>query len=179
MFHATSVLWNFLCNRSKTVLLFPQDVFTPLSLKRYWEIIVPSPPVFPLLSAQTCFESRPVLKRLFDTDVENRTPSTVHQTPSHNIDRQKSEPHRSTETLSIRDTFKCIFPDKMIDPIIKQTNKKTKKICEAYNSQNPEKKQLLWENLTESEFYDFLEILIISDVNNSKTDHTLNVWKRL
>lgn len=77
-----------------------------------------------------------------DRTMWNQLPPSHHQTPSHNIVRQRSGPHRSTETLSIRDIFKCIFSDEMIDIILRHTNKKARKIYETYNSNNPTKKEL-------------------------------------
>lgn len=53
-----------------------------------------------------------------DKTVWSKTPPQVHQTPSHNVLRQRSGPHRSTETLSIGDTFKRIITVEMVDLIV-------------------------------------------------------------
>ena len=50
-----------------------------------------------------------------DNTVWSKTVPTVRQTPSYNKLRQKSGPHKSTETLSIADTFKKIMTAEMID----------------------------------------------------------------
>lgn len=105
----------------------------------------------------------------------NQVPPAHHQTPSHNVVRQRSGPHRLTETLSIRDTFKCIFSDEIIDIILRHTNKKAKQVYEAYNSLT--KKQLEWIDLTVREVDAFLGLLITSGVNHSNAQYTRDMWK--
>ncbi|KAI4487105.1 hypothetical protein M0802_012019 [Mischocyttarus mexicanus] len=53
-----------------------------------------------------------------DNTVWSQTPPIQHQTPSRNIFRQRSGPHRSTETLSISETFKRVFNVEMVDRIV-------------------------------------------------------------
>lgn len=102
----------------------------------------------------------------------NRTPTTDYQTPPCNISIDQSGPHESTATLSIRDTFKCIFSDEMIDMIIRHTNTKAK---QEYHENRAEKQQ--WQDLTVREIETFLGILITSGVNNSKLDDEQTMWK--
>ncbi|XP_018407391.1 PREDICTED: piggyBac transposable element-derived protein 4-like [Cyphomyrmex costatus] len=112
-----------------------------------------------------------------DGTVWNQLPPDFHQTPAHNVVRQRSGPHQSTETMSVCDTFRCIFTDEMIDIIIRHTNKKAKRVYETYNTNNPTKTQLEWKDLTVREFNLFLGILITSGVNHSNTQYGLDMWK--
>lgn len=50
-----------------------------------------------------------------DKTVWSTSPPEIHQTASHNLLRQRSGPCRSTETLSIGETFKKIVTVEMID----------------------------------------------------------------
>lgn len=111
-----------------------------------------------------------------DKTVWNKTPPQVHQTPSHNVLRQRSGPHRSTETLSIRDTFTKIITVEMVDLIVRCTNKKANKVYDHYNVMNPNS-QRSWKPVTSQEMYAFFGILICSGVNNSNIDHTSEMWK--
>lgn len=71
----------------------------------------------------------------------SRTPNHIQgQTSVRNIVRQRSGPHRSTETLSISATFKCIFTNEMVDIIIRHTNKKATSEYKKYNEKYPTKK---------------------------------------
>jgi len=112
-----------------------------------------------------------------DGTVWNQLPPNFHQTSTHNIVRQRSGPLRSTETMSVCDTFKCIFTNEMIDIIIRHTNKKAKHVYETYNTNNPTKTQLEWKDLTVREFNSFLGILITCGVNHSNTQFSLDMWK--
>lgn len=112
-----------------------------------------------------------------DKTIWSKTSPIQHQIPTHNILRQRSGPHRSTETLSISETFKRVFTAEMVDLIVRHTNKKASTVYEIYNEKNPTKKQLIWTNLILQEFYAFLRILIMSGTNNSNTVHSLEMWK--
>ncbi|XP_071567686.1 piggyBac transposable element-derived protein 4-like [Temnothorax nylanderi] len=111
-----------------------------------------------------------------DNTVWLKTPPQVHQTLSHNILRQRSGPHKSTETLSVRDTFTKIITPEMVDLIIRHTNRKAEEVYNKYNAENPNS-QRSWKAVTPQEFYAFSGILICSGVNNSNTDHTSEMWK--
>lgn len=107
-----------------------------------------------------------------DQTVWARRPMPQYQTASHNILRQRSDrPHKSTEMLTISDTFKTIFTAEMVDIIVRHTNSKALSTYNAYNLQNPEKKKLKWNNLSVNEFHAFLGVLIMSGANNSNNDH--------
>ncbi|XP_018395958.1 PREDICTED: piggyBac transposable element-derived protein 4-like [Cyphomyrmex costatus] len=110
-----------------------------------------------------------------DKTVWNKTPFYQHQIASHNIIRQRNGPHRSTETLSISNTFKKIFTVHMVDIIIRHTNKKALSVYAAFNAAHPDSKRE-WKPVTVQEIYSFMAILICSGVNNSNTDHTSDMW---
>jgi len=112
--------------------------------------------------------------------VWNKLPPAHHQTPLHNIVRQRSGAHRLTETMSVYDTFKCILSNEMIDIVLRHTNKKARKVYEAYNTNHPPEKQRKWIDITEREFDAFLGLLITSGVNHSNVQnvqHTMHMWK--
>ena len=111
-----------------------------------------------------------------DNTVWQKNPPSQHQTAIHNIVRQRAGPHRSTDTLTISDTFKKIFPIEIINIIVRHTNKKASVMYEEYNAQN-RGKTLTWTAVTSSEMYAFLGVLICAVANNSNTDHTTDMWK--
>ncbi|XP_072383827.1 uncharacterized protein [Diabrotica undecimpunctata] len=74
-----------------------------------------------------------------DKTIWQRKPFTASRTLKRNLLREKTGPVRSTKTLSIRDTFKCVFSDVMCDIIIRETNRKANSVCENYNVENPDK----------------------------------------
>ncbi|KAL4084072.1 hypothetical protein QTP88_029388 [Uroleucon formosanum] len=76
-----------------------------------------------------------------------RKPFYRHQTARCNVLRQRSGPHKTISTYA------------------------------TYNEDNPDKKQLKWNNLTSQEFRAFLGVLIMSGANNSNTDHTTEMWR--
>lgn len=112
-----------------------------------------------------------------DGTVWSRTPPSQHQAAVRNIARQRSGPHRSTETLSICDTFKKIVTSEMIDIIVRYTNKKATAVYKNYNETHPARKQAVWKYLISCELYAFFGILIAAGANNSNTDHTTDMWK--
>ena len=67
----------------------------------------------------------------------------------------------------------------MMDIIIRHTNKKATAVYKTYNETHPTRKQAVWKDLTPSELYGFLGILIAAGANNSNTDHTTDMWKTL
>ncbi|XP_014098495.2 uncharacterized protein [Bactrocera oleae] len=107
-----------------------------------------------------------------DKTVWNKTPPTQHQTAAHNVVRRRSRPHRSTETLSISETFKKIFTYEMVDIIVRHTNKKAETIFQEYNP-NHTNLQHQWKPVTIPEIYWFFGILICAGANNSNTDHDM------
>jgi len=106
-----------------------------------------------------------------------RKPFYRHQTARCNVLRQRSGPHKSTELLSMSHTFQKIFTAEMVDIIVRHTNAKAISTYATYNEDNPDKKQLKWNNLTSQEFRAFLGVLIMSGANNSNTDHTTEMWR--
>lgn len=111
-----------------------------------------------------------------DKTVWSKTPPDVHQAASHNVVRQRSGPARSTETLSIVDTFKKIVTVEMVDLIVRYTNQKAKQVYDTYNATNPESTRS-WRPVTTQEIYAFMGVLIAAGVNNSNNDHTSEMWK--
>ncbi|XP_074115706.1 uncharacterized protein LOC141538227 [Cotesia typhae] len=94
-----------------------------------------------------------------DKTVWSKTPLTQHQTATHNIVRQRSGPHRSTEMLSISETFKKIFTYEMVDIIVRHTNKKAEATYQHYNVNHPDSLHQ-WKPITIPETYSFFGILI-------------------
>lgn len=105
----------------------------------------------------------------------SKTPPSQHQTAAHNVVRQRSGPHRSTEMLSISETFKKIFTYEMVDIIVRHTNKKAEATYQNYNADHPDS-QHQWKPVTIPEIYSFFGILICAGANNSNTDHTFDMW---
>nr|XP_022906882.1 uncharacterized protein LOC111418576 [Onthophagus taurus] len=103
-----------------------------------------------------------------DKTVWSKTPPQVRQTPSHNVLRQRSGPHRSTESLSVQDTFKTIITVEMVDLIVCYTNNKATKVYNNYNGNNPDS-QRLWKPITIQEMYAFIGVKIwwICDAENA------------
>ncbi|CAL1687546.1 unnamed protein product [Lasius platythorax] len=112
-----------------------------------------------------------------DGTVWEQTVPVHHQTPAGSIIRKRSGPHRSTNTLSIRDTFRCFFSPEMIDVVLKCTNQKACAVYNEWNRKNPDKNQKVWKSVTSREFEAFLGILITAGANHSNTDHTTDMWK--
>uniref|UniRef100_A0A6P7GDH1 Coiled-coil domain-containing protein 1-like n=1 Tax=Diabrotica virgifera virgifera TaxID=50390 RepID=A0A6P7GDH1_DIAVI len=56
-----------------------------------------------------------------DKTIWQRKPFTASRTLKRNLLLEKMGPVRPTKTLSIRDTFKCVFSDVMCDIIIRET----------------------------------------------------------
>jgi len=112
-----------------------------------------------------------------DKTVWSRKPFPQHQSERRNILKEKCGPHKSTQMLSISDTFKKYFTVEMVDIIVRHTNAKANSTYAAYNSQIPEKIQLKWDNLTVTEYYAFLGVLIMSGANNSNNDHSTEMWR--
>ncbi|KAF2879851.1 hypothetical protein ILUMI_26308 [Ignelater luminosus] len=73
-----------------------------------------------------------------DKTVWHRTPPKTGRVRKHNILREKSGPTKSTQMLSICETFKCIFSDVMCNIIIRETNRKANSVYAAYNVENLE-----------------------------------------
>lgn len=104
-------------------------------------------------------------------------PLPQHQAAVRNIVRQRAGAHRSTETLSICDTFKKIMSNEMIDIIVRCMNKKALTVYEEYNNKHLENEPRVWKNVTSREMYAFLGILIYTGANNSNTGHVSEMWK--
>lgn len=90
-----------------------------------------------------------------DETVWTRTPTRQHQV-AHNILRKRSGLHRSSQNLSIRDTFKKILISEIVDIIVRCTNKKAKAVYRKYNEDHPTSTQREWKDLTSDEFYAFV-----------------------
>lgn len=103
------------------------------------------------------------------------TPPHEHQTGVRNVLRQRSGPHRSTETLSISETFKKIFTENMVAIIVRHTNQKASSTYANYNADHPHS-QRQWKPVTIPEIYSFIAVLICAGANNSNTDHTFDMW---
>ena len=111
-----------------------------------------------------------------DGTIWNKEPPFHHQTPSYNIIRERNGPHRSTQMLSIRDTFNVIFSNEIVDIIVRHTNRKATAVYEKFNSDNPTKWKT-WKSLTTEQLSAFIGILITAGVNNSNVDHIYDMWK--
>ena len=112
-----------------------------------------------------------------DKTVWSKLPLSQHQVAVRNVVRQRTGTHKTTETLSISETFKKIMSNEMIDIIVRCTNKKASAVIEDYNRNNPEKEPRIWRNISTQEFYAFLSVLICAGANNSNTDHVNEMWK--
>lgn len=85
----------------------------------------------------------------------------------------KSGPDRLTATMSICNTFKCIFIPEIIDIIVHHT--KVRSLYQPFNEKNLTK-PLNWKELTPTELYAFLGVLT-SGASNSNTDHVFDLFK--
>lgn len=59
-----------------------------------------------------------------DKTVWSKASLTQRQTGAHNVVCQRSKPYRSTEMLSISETFKKTFTYEMVEIVVRHTNKK-------------------------------------------------------
>ncbi|KAF2886429.1 hypothetical protein ILUMI_19743, partial [Ignelater luminosus] len=92
-------------------------------------------------------------------------------------DNTRPGPVKSTETLSARDVFKCIFSDAMCTIIIKEKSRKVKSVYDKWNAEHPDKPKKTWRELTPEEFDGYLEILVNATVRHSSSEHKGELWK--
>ncbi|KAF2905800.1 hypothetical protein ILUMI_00376 [Ignelater luminosus] len=114
---------------------------------------------------------------LFEKDktVRHRKPPKTGRVRKHNILREKSGPTKSTQMLSICETFKCMFSDVMCNIIIRETNQKANSVCAAYNAENPGNLAKVWKSFTPEEFEEYLGIIITAGVHHSKSEPTVDL----
>lgn len=112
-----------------------------------------------------------------DNTVWKFAPPNNRQTLKQNLLRMKPGPAKTTQMLSVRETFKFIFDQVMCNIIIKETNRKSKCTLSQWNTENPDKPQKLWNDLTEEEFDGYLGILITAGVNHSCSEDIKELWK--
>ncbi|KAF2892975.1 hypothetical protein ILUMI_13196, partial [Ignelater luminosus] len=112
-----------------------------------------------------------------DKTVWHRRPPKTGRVRKHNILREKSGPTKSTQILSICETFKYIFSDVMCNVIIRETNRKANSVYAAYNAENPGNPAKVWKSLTPEEFEAYLGIIITAGVHQSKSEPTVDLWK--
>lgn len=111
-----------------------------------------------------------------DKTVWNKNPDTENRTGVRNILRQVSGPHRSTEMLSIAETFKKFFTPDMISLMIRYTNIKASQVFAVHNNLHPEKRHE-WKPVTEQEMYAFVGLLLFAGVTSSNGDDLKDLWK--
>ena len=82
-----------------------------------------------------------------------------------------------TRSLSEAKTLKKIFTLEIVNQIIRFTNQKAEACYYEWNNTHPDKQPKIWDNVTSTEIYAYIGILIGAAENNSNTDHTFEMWK--
>lgn len=88
-----------------------------------------------------------------------------------------SGPKESTKSLSILETFNCIFNNEMRNIVIAETNRKAKNIFDADNELHSDKQPKTWKLLTTEEFNAFLAVLVTAGVHHSNKEHLTELFK--
>lgn len=108
------------------------------------------------------------------------------QTRSRNILRQKSGPAAASNISTPKELFKSIMSTEMCDIILRETNRKGKKVCDSYNNKLVQRfannssvtpKQKQFEPFTEQELEAFFGILIAAGVHRSNKENLEEMWK--
>lgn len=119
------------------------------------------------------------------TEWSNLKPPENRRTLQHNIRRNtrqqglKGGPKPETKMFSQRQTFKHIFSNEICDIIIRETNRRAKESCAAWNANNPNKTQKDWKALDEIEFDAYIGLLLFAGVSKSNYEHTKDLWSGL
>lgn len=74
-----------------------------------------------------------------DNTVWKVTPPNNRRTLKQNLSRTKPGPAKTTQTLSVGETFEFIFDQVTRNIIIKETNRKSKCTLSEWNTENPDK----------------------------------------
>lgn len=103
---------------------------------------------------------------------------------SHNVLRQIGGPAAISNLYTAKELFKSIMTPEMCDIILRETNRKAKRVCEAYNNQlvqrfpdyskRPPQKTV--EPFTETELDVFLGILIAAGVHRDNKENLDDIW---
>lgn len=106
------------------------------------------------------------------------------QTRARNILKQKGGPHRTTLHFTAKQIFKTIISDDIRTIVLRETNRKFKRVCDDYNkklledypdpSLRPPFKSI--ETFTEVEFDAFIGILIMAGVHRSNRENFQDMW---
>ena len=115
----------------------------------------------------------------------NSTPFFQTQAYAANIIRQRGGPANYSKLYTAADVFKNILSNEMCDVILRETNRKARKVTDAYNRMNIEKytdvnkrpKLKTFKPFTEQEFDAFIGILIFCGVHKSNKEHLTELWK--
>lgn len=114
-------------------------------------------------------------------------PLSASQTPRRNILRQKQGTARFTKCLTAKETFKSIFSNEMCDIILRESNRKLKKIETDYQEKFAEKYpdvnsrpvvKTSFDPFTEEELDAFLGILIVSGLHRLNKEPASEMWKK-
>lgn len=105
-----------------------------------------------------------------------RTPRSCQQVRSHNIFRDRCGPARITENMTPLQCFKSYLTVEMVDIIVRHTNRKAHATYNAYNEENPNRRQLKWKDTTINEIYAFIGMVLMAGTNHSNDENARDLW---
>lgn len=120
-----------------------------------------------------------------DGTVWDLKPFTESQPINRNILRQRSGAALGSNILTAQQIFKSFLSTEMCDIILRETNRKGKKIIDDYNLNMTQKfpnvadrpKTKIFQPFTEEELDAFFGILIFCGVHKSNKEHLSELWK--
>lgn len=115
----------------------------------------------------------------------HRDPLPTAQTRSRNILRQRGGPAATSNLFTEKELFKSIMSPEMCDIILRETNRKARRVYEAFNNnlaerfRNASERPPLrtFEPFTEVELSAFIGILIAAGVHRNNKENLEDMWK--
>ncbi|XP_069592446.1 piggyBac transposable element-derived protein 4-like [Ranitomeya imitator] len=106
------------------------------------------------------------------------------QTKSRNVLRQRGGPAAISNLYTAKELFKSIMTPEMCDIILRETNRKAKRVCDAYNNELVQRfpdsskrpPQKTFKQFTETELHAFLGILIAAGVHRANKENLEEMW---
>ena len=106
------------------------------------------------------------------------------QTRSRNILRHRGGPAAISNLYTAKQLFKSIMTSEMCDIILRETNRKAKRVCDAYNNRLVQRfrdyskrpPQKTFEAFSETELDAFLGILIVAGVHRNNKENLDDIW---
>ncbi|CAJ0966351.1 unnamed protein product [Ranitomeya imitator] len=106
------------------------------------------------------------------------------QTKSRNVLRQRGGPAAISNLYTAKELFKSIMTPEVCDIILRETNRKAKRVCDAYNNELVQRfpdsskrpPQKTFKQFTETELHAFLGILIAAGVHRANKENLEEMW---